>query len=517
MENVFKEIVETDATTESYLEQDYTAEEFETAEKDFFSLDEEVDKITTNMILTTRNAEAFDYLTDDSTVENHQAVIVSIQALTLANGMEKDKLTGNVDFTTESKDKDSKSMTDKAKGFAKKLWAKVKVLIAKAKLFVTKWVAKAMVVFVKGDGVRKKLATNIKGKNLSKISIPEGWMSKALGKIMDSQKGQSSSSMAKSLLTFSSKTYVTLKDTAKLKELTGYELPTDAKISMITTLSGGRYLVETEDKDGNPILKVVPIKSESLSKYRKAKTLDEFGIDLTRVITQLNMGKKDIHDEIAGVLEDIKEESEVKEDATPQELSRVSSNINAGVVAIRGVLSKATDATTVAGVIVGKSTSGGKESAEDLMEKKDDESINKLMKMSIDPKTDIDTIEKIVKHLKKEGKENRDEYGVELKDVVKRDKRRLKVLRDEFGETRTDKEEEEVYTRMKTVVKDIKAFGYPKGLMSGLNEYMNKVLKENEPNSFKETKVKDKMKDNKEKVDKTLKDFKDPKVKTVEI
>ena len=337
MKSVFEEVI----TTENHTPE-YTKEELDNAEVEFFTAENLILSNLESMNSARNNAEALDFITEDSTTESSTNVILSIQAISIANGVDKNAITGEVDFTTESKD-EKDSITDKAKGFAKKLWAKVKVLIAKAKLFITKWISKAMILFVKDDAKRKEIADKLENIDLTKVKVPKGGVFHK----MFGEKDSTSNGVVKSMLTFSSRYTVKLTDTAKLKEFTDYTFPEDGKINLISRMSKARYLVEGEDKDGNPILKVVNIKDSIIKSHAKNKSVGDFGISKIMLTTSLSLSKKDIHEEIDTVLEDVKDETEISENATPQELSRVSTNINAGVIGIRGVLGKVKDATLI--------------------------------------------------------------------------------------------------------------------------------------------------------------------------
>ena len=376
MQSVFEQVM----TKEEYTPE-YTQEELEKAEKEFFTVESEATTLSADLISAANNAMALDFIADtatDMTGESYETLVTSIQAISIANGVDKNAITGEVDFTSEAdstdedKKKDEDGMVSKAKGFAKKLWAKVKALIAKAKLFVSKWVAKAMVVFVKGDEKRAKLAEDIKGKDLSKIAIPSSMLSKVFGKVVDSQKDQTSSSTARSLLTFSDKCDIGATDTTKLKELTGHEAPEGGTVDGIEKISGGRYLVMGGDKDGHTTMKVVSIKSDALSKYRKAKTLGEFDIKVDSVVEQLTTKKADIQKDIDNTAKSIEAVAKLSGIAGGDEVSilkETASSINAGIVGLRGILTLANDAVTVANII----TKGDSAKEEKKEEKKEEE------------------------------------------------------------------------------------------------------------------------------------------------
>ena len=414
-------------TVEEYKEEIITSQDDITMEE-FYQVELELDNITVELYKESNNLEAIEFAEND----------LSIRALAIANGVGIEQ---SKDFTIESS-KDS---------LIKKLWEKLKLMIKKAHMFMTKWVGKALILFMKSDDKRKKLLDDLSSMtddefNLTKL--PESILRKI------SSLGKASGNIASESTLLSFITFINIDFTGnihdkieEIKRVTGKDMYNERRddyeeyintITSIKYLSRGRYFIVRKEKE-KEIIETSKIEINDLlrigSKFMDGKksegpTIESLNINKDYVIKELEKSKKDLQKEINDVYDKFKKEGSMGKDSTSKDITTSLKTISNGIIWVKSVVAKAKDAVVVATIATSDKSDLSINIPNDIQTMIKNDDYSAMRKASIDPKTEPLVVLELVDILDME--DGLDDSKFKPDEQYKRDERVIKFLKAEY-------------------------------------------------------------------------------------
>ena len=250
-------------------------------------------------------------------------------------------------------------------------------MIKKARMFMTKWVSKAMVIFTKSDTTRIKISnklSKLSQKDIDAMLVPISLKESILSFIGKPKNLRTmESSIFLKFIPFSN-LFVqsnTVEFEKLMKELADWTKPKGTTIVGRENITRGSFIVKLF-KDGEEHLEIITLDPKLLAIFSNdvvQEHLHALQISRELIDEQLTKDKHVIHHEINETYKEFKDTSKLKDD-NAEDIIRASKDISLGILLIRSKIELVKDATTVANILI----NSGRDSVAYLGDKDEGES-----------------------------------------------------------------------------------------------------------------------------------------------